>query len=227
MGTTQSIPANRSFILIGQLANGKSTLGNLILGGGVNTPFKIHAHLKRSCYTRGTQTSETMIKSSLIYGNKFPEEDIRIQVVDQPGLGDPRYSLERYSQFLITCLKESNAEISTTFIITIKISSVKLDNETVSALFDLSYLLGQFHYNFFSNAIIVFTHIDEIRLRDGNKNIDQIITDITENEQWIRLTEILQRVNNRYMCVNAMNREPGYREEILQKLFELSKPVFQ
>ncbi|KAI6657209.1 GTPase IMAP family member 7-like isoform X2 [Oopsacas minuta] len=229
MGTTQSIPANRSFVLIGKLANGKSTLGNLILGGGVNTPFDIHKTYMPACHTKHTQTSETTIKSSLIYGDKFPEEDTRIQVVDQPGLGDPKYSLDKYSHFLIRCLKESNAEISTTFIITIKMSSMYFTEKSASELFDLAYFMSKFNYNFFSNAIIVFTHIDEIQLGEGIElNTDTLNTKLMEimtRKSWKQLSELLQRVNNRYMFVNAMNREPGYREEILQKLFELSKPV--
>ena len=229
MGATQSGPANRSFIFIGTFSHGKSTLANLLLGGGVDTPFKIHKTNEPSCCTEWSQQSDVSIKSTLIYGDKFPEEDIHIQVIDQPGLGDPKYSLEKYSKFLIDCMKKSSAEVSTTFLVTIKISSPELDRKTVSGLFDLSYLMAKYNYNFFNNAMIVFTHIDEIPLKEGavlNKDtLDKIVTDLAQNEQWNQLTELLQRVENRYMCVDARKREPGYREEILQTLFEISKPT--
>ena len=95
MGATQSGAANRSFILVGEFNHGKSTLANLLLGGGVDTPFKIHKTEEQSCCTLGAQKSDVTIKSTLIYGDKFPEEDILIQVIDQPGLGDANYSLEK------------------------------------------------------------------------------------------------------------------------------------
>ena len=167
--------------------------------------------------------------STLIYGDKFPEEDIHVQVIDQPGLGDADYNLDKYSKFLIDCMKKSNAEVSTAFLITIRITAPKLDIETVSGLFDLSYLMAKYNYNFFNNAMIVFTHIDEISLREGtvlNKDtLDQIVADLCKNERWIQFTELLQRVENRYMCVDARKRTPGYREDILQTLFEISKPT--
>ena len=229
MGATQSGPANRSFILIGKFSHGKSTFANLLLGGGLDTPFKVHVTDKQSCCTRLAQHSHVFIKSTLIYGDKFPEEDIHVQVIDQPGLGDADYNLDKYSKFLIDCMKKSSAEVSTTFLITINISFPILDNETVSGLFDLSYLMAKYNYNFFNNAMIVFTHIDEISLREGtvlNKDtLDQIVADLCKNERWNQFTELLQRVENRYMCVDARKRTPGYREEILQTLFEISKPT--
>ena len=231
MGASQSGPANRSFILIGKFSHGKSTLANLLLGGGVDTPFKVHKTEEQSCCTLAAQKSDVSIKSTGIYGDKFPEEEIHIEVIDQPGLGDPNYSLEKYSKFLIDCVKKSSAEVSTTFLITIRISTSKLSQRTVSSLFDLSYLMAKYNYNFFNNAMIVFTHIDEIPMREGvvlNKDtLEQIVADLCGNERWNQLTELLQRVENRYMCVDARKRDPGYREEILQTLFEISKPTIK
>ena len=60
------------------------------------------------------------------------------------------------------CLKNSNAEMSTTFLITIKITSIRFTENTVSSLFDLAYFMSKFKYSFFSNAMMVFTHINEL-----------------------------------------------------------------
>ena len=226
MGIGTSAPVHRSFVLIGSLFNGKSTLGNLILGGALDSPFRVHVKTEGQCCTRQTEVLETTVKSTSIFGDKVPEEDIRIQVIDQPGFGDIDFSLENYSKFLIDCLKNSNAEISTTFLITIKMSSQLFTDETVSGLFELVYFMAKFKYNFFSNAMVVFTHIDEIKLREGI-SLDQELRELTENENWTQLTEILQRVDNRHMFVNARNRDQGYREKILQTLFEISKPVIK
>ena len=226
MGIGQSAPVHRSFVLIGSLNNGKSTLGNLILGGGMDTPFKVHNTVLGQCCTRETEVLEATVKSTSIYGDKVPEEDIRIQVIDQPGFGDTDFSLERYSKFLMDCLKNSNAEMSTTFLITIKMSSVSFTEAALSGLFELVYFMAKFKYNFFSNAMIVFTHIDEIQLRDG-VSLDQELRKLTENDKWRQLSEVLLRVDNRHMFVNARSREPGYREIILQTLFEISKPIIK
>ena len=231
MGLGQSAPVHRSFVLIGSLNNGKSTFGNLLVGGGLDTPFKVHIKAEKQCLTRQTEVSEATVKSSSIYGDKLPEEDIHIQVIDQPGFGDPTFSLETYSKFLIDCLKNSNAEMSTTFLITIKMSSAGFIEKTVSSLFEMAYFMSKFKYNFFNNAMIIFTHIDEIQCTDGIEvNTDSLegkLSELMVNNEWRELTEVLQRVDNRYMFVNARNREPGYREKILQTLFEISKPVIK
>ena len=228
MGIGQSVPVHRSFVLIGSLNNGKSTLGNLILGGGMDTPFKVHNTVLGQCCTRETEVLEATVKSTSIYGHKVPEEDIRIQVIDQPGFGDTDFSLERYSKFLMDCLKNSNAEMSTTFLITIKMSSVSFTEKTVSSLFDLAYFMSKFKYNFFSNAMVVFTHIDEVH--GGELNTDSSehkLSELMADKEWRQLSEVLLRVDNRHMFVNARSREPGYREAILQTLFEISKPVIK
>ena len=155
MGLGQSAPVHRSFVLIESLNNGKSTLGNILLGGGLDTPFKVHIKAEEQCLTRQTEVSEATVKSSSIYGDKLPEEDIRIQVIDQPGFGDPTFSLEMYGKFIMDCLKNSNAEMSTTFLITVKMSSAGYIAKTVCSLFEMAYFMSQFKYNFFNNAMIV------------------------------------------------------------------------
>ena len=171
---------------------------------------------------------EAAVKSTSIYGDKVPEEDIRIQVIDQPGFGDPKFSLERYSKFLMDCLKNSNAEMSTTFLITIKMSSVSFTEKTVSSLFDLAYFMSKFKYNFFSNAMIAFTHIDEVHGVELNTDsLEHKLSKLMADKEWRQLSEVIQRVDNRHMFVNARNRVPGYREIILQTLFEISKPVIK
>ena len=231
MGNFQPGPAHRSFILIGRVANGKSSLGNLLLDDGSDEPFKIHEEIQEQCLTKCMEYSQTRIKSSLIYGDKVPEEYIRIQVIDQPGLGDPEYSLENYSQFLMDCLRTSNAEMSTTFLITIKMTSDLITEQTVSNLFDLSYFMAKFKYNFFRNALVVFTHVDRVKLKKGTyqdiESLDEKLKELMQDESWNLISEILQRVDNRHVFVNSWSREPGYRDEVLRNLFEVSKPVIK
>ena len=197
MGNFQPGPAHRSFILIGRVANGKSSLGNLLLDDGSDEPFKIHEEIQEQCLTKCMEYSQTRIKSSLIYGDKVPEEYIRIQVIDQPGLGDPEYSLENYSQFLMDCLRTSNAEMSTTFLITIKMTSDLITEQTVSNLFDLSYFMAKFKYNFFRNALVVFTHVDRVKLKKGTyqdtESLDEKLKELMQDESWNLISEILQR----------------------------------
>ena len=231
MGLGQSTPVHRSFVLIGNLNNGKSTFGNLILGGGLDTPFKVHITSKEQCCTRQTAVLEATIKSSSIYGDKVPEEDIRIQVIDQPGFGDPTFSLETYGNFLMDCLKKSNAEMSTTFLITIKMGTDGFTEKMASNLFKMAYFMSKFRYNFFTNAMVVFTHIDQLPFPDeievNTDTLEGKLSELMADKEWGELSEVLQRVDNRHMFVNATNREPGYREKILQTLFEISKPVIK
>ena len=229
MGNLQVGPAHRSFILIGRVGNGKSALGNLLLDLGLDEPFRVHKDAQEQSMTKYMKYHEVNIKSSLIYGDKIPEEYIRIQVIDQPGLGDPGYNLENYSQFLMECLKTSNAEMSTTFLITIKMTSEFITERSVSNLFDLAYFMAKFKYNFFRNAMVVFTHIDGVELKEGTYKdtefLEEKLGELMLDEKWNLLSEILQRVDSRHMFVCSSSREVGYRDEILRTLFEISKPV--
>ena len=68
-------------------------------------------------------------------------------------------------------------------------------------------------------------------MRDGAEaNTDSLndrLSELIVDKEWRELSEVLQRVDNRHMFVNARNREPGYREAILHTLFEISKPVIK
>ena len=216
--------AERSFILLGKLGDGKSTLGNLLAGGDV---FKTHTNPEARGQTQKVQSSIRTIPMGEMNQNAH---EIKFEIFDQPGLTDPSIKLASHSKNLIECIRTARPLLSVSFVIVVSIASDTVDPDLVRSILVLAENLARASYSFFSNAVIVFTHADkqlegQAVTRD---NLDPILRQKCETDQWKWFNFILDWVGEgRHMFVNARVQAPEARMGIIAELFELSKPTLR
>ena len=225
MGNKQAV--HRSFILIGRMGDGKSTLGNLIAGTDDQPrPFVQHQTEEAVGETSRVESKETVLQPGDIYGG----EEVRIEVFDQPGLNDPNIKIVHHSRNLMECIRRSKPLFSVTFLIVVNLAAVTIEPDLVKSILSLAEHLARSSYSFFNNAVIVFTHIDEA-LEEGvginHENLDQKLTEKCGTERWKWFRYILDWVDGRYIFVNATQRNQAQRLQIIKDLFEHSKPMLR
>ena len=151
---------DRSFILIGKGSGGKSTLGNLLLGNGL---FEEHEKVDAFLLTHKVQSGDCSIESCEVYDlNGFPNEMLNFQVLDQPGLNSHDFTQEHDCTFLKQCIAEAKAEMTASFLIVISLNSKYFNSEELLTILNFAEILSDSAYSFFANAIVVFTHGDEV-----------------------------------------------------------------
>ena len=228
MGGGSSQPVNdqplndRVFILIGKSKSGKSTLGNLLSG---EEQFEVGylGQCTSASKTREVQSTETTLHLGMSYDT---DKSLKINVIDQPGMGDASIEPKTHCSNLVSCLSKSNMKTFPTFLLVINLESDLFMDDNCSLLTKLSFMLTEASYSLFSHAVVVFTHADRVVDNVSNKeSLMQIVTEKCKNAGWGGLTEILEAVSQRCIFVNGTNTE--YRKKILRELFELSKSTLQ
>ena len=228
MGNSPPKPSNdRVFVMIGKVANGKSTLGNFLIGGSYDS-FKTSDERHSFSTTRYVQTTETTLSPETVARMGFVENnaEINIKVIDQPGMDDAEIDVANHCGNLVKCLENLDVKTFATFLILVNLELSRLSDDRCLLLTQLSELLSQASYGLFPHAIIVFTHADKV-VGDVNNRaelIQLVRIKIEQNVQgWEQLGEIFQAVNERCIFVNGTSRDVNYRSQILKELFELSK----
>ena len=215
----QSSPYDRVFVMIGRAGAGKTSLTNLFLTK--EERFYVNENTCPHSVTTAVQSRHVVLPRDTVREMKLPEDSkIRIKVTDQPGMGDTRFTIKEHSDNLIKCLSDLNVRTLPTFLIIINLEANRVSEDRFLVLTQLSELLIKSSYSLFSNAIVVFTHADTIDCEDNCEKLMQI-----KPEGWQELPDLLKAVNDRYIFVNAKDTSAVNRNQILKKLFELSKPT--
>ena len=212
------------FILLGKAVIGKSTFGNLLIGGEYNS-FKAGSEFRSYTLTTDVQSAVTTLSPQTLSGMGYRDiETKNIKVIDQPGMDDADIELPTHCNNLVKCLEELDAKTFATFLIVVNLKSDRFSDDSCLLLTLLSEMLLQASYPLFSKAIIVFTHADEV-VRDVNdrEELMQILKrKIRELEGWREMGEILLAVNERCIFVNGTSRDENYRSQVLKQLFDIS-----
>ena len=221
--------SDRSFILIGQACDGKSTLGNLMVGGSEQVPFPTHAEREAAGLTREPTGNFAELNRKAIFEEDEKESPLRIHVVDQPGLSDPNFSLQDHTKNMITCIKHSYIEMSETFLIVINLNADYIPQSAFEDILQLEDLMAKSSYKFFGNATIVFTHADLLLESEEfeGKCLEEILKEKLKDSRWEYLKILLERVENRCIFINGKDMSENNRKRILRDLFFLTKPVLR
>ncbi|KAI6660084.1 hypothetical protein LOD99_14425 [Oopsacas minuta] len=213
----------RSFILIGQVSDGKSTFGNLLFGGGDDGPFRTHTGRDAFGLTQEQMGMLTQVNRRVIDGGIDEDQRLNFQIIDQPGLSDPNFEIQDHAKNLIKCIKTSHIEMSVTFILVFNLNSPYISQSTFNDILQLADLLALSSYSLFGNAVIVFTHVDQL----GDVDYEEKLNEKLKDTKWIGLQIILNLVENRYIFVNGLDKHDDNRNRILKLLFHLSKPTLR
>ena len=139
-------------------------------------------------------------------------------------MDDAEISLIHHCDNLVKCLEILDAKSFAAFLIVVNLNLNRLSDDRCLLLTQLSELLIQTSYSFFSHAIILFTHADKVGNVNNRAELMQVVRrKIREPKGWEELGEILQAVNERCIFVNGTSRDENYRIQIMKELFELSK----
>ena len=213
----QPLAYDRVFVMIGRVGAGKTSLTNLLLG---EKKFFVKEYKSTHSVTTNLQSGHIVLPRDTVREMKFPGDmKIKIKVIDQPGMGDGRYTINEHTENLIRCLSDLNVKMFLTFLIIINPDSDRVSEDRFLVLTQLSKLLMKSSYNLFSNAVVVFTHADKIGFEINNK--EKLMQLKANTNGWQELPELLDAVNDRCIFVNTKSN----RIQILRKLFELSKPT--
>ena len=194
----------------------------MLLGG---KPFKEHDMPEAFGLTQNVHSGETEIESSLVYDlNGRPNEMLNIQVLDQPGLNNYCFEQKHHCEFLTKCIAASKAEMNASFLILIKLSAAFFSSEELLTILNLAEILSDGNYNFFSNAMIVFTHADELPENLEGETFEERFDDLLDKEDFECVQELIDLVDQRYIFINAKDGSENNRVTTLQKLFKLTRP---
>ena len=227
MGNSSSQPEelnDRVFVMLGKAGIGKSTFGNFLIGGD-NESFKASAEKRSYSLTRRVQSEVTTLSPGTLAGMGVRDQNakIRVKVIDQPGMDDAEIRLIHHCDNLVKCLENLDAKSFAAFLIVVNLNLNRLSDDRCLLLTQLSELLIQTSYSFFSHAIIVFTHADKVGDVNNRAELMEVVRRKIQVQGWEELGEILQAVNERCIFVNGTSRDENYRIQIMKELFELSK----
>lgn len=215
---------DRTFILFGKVNCGKSTLGNLLMGNRDHAYFETHPFLQPSGLTKVVKSGETEIEASIVYGEECQSSDfLKIQILDQPGSNDGDFNSENYGDFLMKCIAEARSEMVATFLILIDLTSRYFSMMEILTFLNISQILSNSCYSFFPNAIIIFTH-EDLLVENSDESPEQILRQKLEQEAYASIQELVNLVDQRYIFVNGVNKSEINRNNILKKLFQLTRP---
>ena len=215
---------DRSFVLFGKGSAGKSTLGNLLLG---KKPKQFSEHKVPEAFglTVKVHSGEAQIESGQVYDlNGSPNEILKIQVLDQPGINDQNFKFENHCEFMKKCIAVAKAEMTATFLILIDLQGSFFSSEELITMLNLAEILSDCNYSFFSNAIVVFTHADKLDPHMKRDTLKQILYEKVREEDFECIQELIDLVEERYIFINGEDKTDLNRFTILKNLFALTKP---
>ena len=216
---------DRTFILFGKGSTGKSTLGNLLLGG---KPFKEHKVTEGFGLTKKVQSADCKIDAAKVYDfcemNCEIDNKLKIQVLDQPGSNDHDFTQEQYCTFLKQCIAEAKAEMSASFLILISLNSRNFTAKELLTILNLAEILSDSAYSFFPNAIVVFTQADNVVPDMNPDELEEILQAKLKTEEYGTVKDLIEFVGGRYIFVNAGDTRASNRINILKTLFQLIRP---
>ncbi|KAI6656751.1 hypothetical protein LOD99_16054 [Oopsacas minuta] len=216
MGNKNSV--DRSFIFIGKMGDGKSSLGNLLCKAGrvPKDPFKVPENRNAMGTTQKIEFVEVITRA----GVPDKDEEVKIQLFDIPGLNDPKFKLATHSMNITQCIRRATPTLFVTFVIVIDISAESMDPDFEPSIVALSRELRLASFSFFNQAVVVFTHADKLVGGFKRDKLDQKLKEKCISDKWGDLDKILTRVDGRYMYVNT-KRKKG-QVEVMQELYQLS-----
>ena len=207
----------RRFIIMGERNSGKSTLGNLLLGPRESQLFATAWYTKPSVKATGMQMGQVWIckmHAGEIRCTCLSNEKLKIEVIDDPNCTKP----EKHKQFLEKGVDKRRNPERITFLILINSNSCSLSGE-FKKIKDAEQILSKLNFELFTNAIVVFTHVDELVLH-SKETPEQILNKKLQQKEFVYVKRLLDLVHQRYMFINTMNFSRINRNEILNKLFE-------
>ncbi|KAI6655846.1 hypothetical protein LOD99_1580 [Oopsacas minuta] len=210
---------DRTFILIGKVNSGKSTLANLLYGIKDKITFRVHPHKQAYCTTTEMSCKEFEVESSIVYGRVFQgNEKLKVQIMDQPGSNDSNYTDQDRCDNIVECLKVSRAELSNTFLIVFDMSGKFFTIEDTISILNLSEILSNSGYKFFENAILVVTHADQF------DNYQEKFRQMLEMKEYASISHLLKQINKQHIFINGLDITEENRNNLLKTLFQMSKP---
>ena len=213
-GGFRSENIQRRFILFGEKQSGKSSLANLLLFAPVFPTYWI----KPTGRMKGFPISEADLPELIMNGNEDTynsDESLRIQVVDQPESSTSK----SYGEYLANCISGIKCSDNLTFLITVNFSSESFSQDEFTKINDASLILAIGGFDFYSNAIIVFTHVDEFD-NDSADYLRNILEEKLQLEDHAFLRKLLKLVERRYIFLNAMNLTKTNSNETLRKILQ-------
>ena len=208
----------RRFIIMGEKKSGKGSLGNLLLGPRESQLFATVWCSKPSVKAKDLPMGEVGI-CKMHAGEKsctcLSNEKLRIEVIDDPNC----VKQEKLKQFLKSCINKKGNPERITFPILINSNSCSLSEGEFKKIKDAEQILSKLNFELFTNAIVVFTHVDELVLH-SKETPEQILNNKLQQEEFVYVKRLLDLVHQRHMFINTMNFSRINRNEILKKLFE-------
>ena len=151
-------------------------------------------------------------------------EELKIQLLDQPGCNDGDFNESDYCKFMIKCIDKSKGEMCANFLILINLDSEYLSPEESITIMNLAEILANSNYSFFPSAVIVFTHADKIDANLNENHLEQKLEMLMGQEEFENIRELIRLVEGGYMFINGTDATDENRNQILKKLFKFTRP---
>ena len=205
---------DRNFIMLGKVCSGKSTLANFLMGPRNASHFQTHERIEGKGMTKHVKNKET------VYCPLGSREKLTFQITDLPGTNDTNIGDKQLCKFIEKCNKESRAQSSDTFLIVCDIITGKFfSNEEMISILNTGESLSHSMDTFLEKSILVFTHAD---LKDEP---EKTLYEKIQIEEWAGIGKLLEYIDNRHLFVNSLDLSDRNRDNVINKLFHLSKPT--
>ena len=135
-----------------------------------------------------------------------------IQVVDQPG----DIKSKQYSKFLLNCFTEMELSEHVTFLILIDLSTCVFTKVELFKIEEIAEILKFHNFDFFSNALIVFTHADEVEYFKDSP--ERILLPLMKTESYLCVKKLMKSIKHDHIFINAVNFSSKNRNEVLHKV---------